>query len=88
VWYIDSVRKNDDHEAKFPLKLAERAVRLYSDAGDTVLDPFMGSGTTAVAALLNHRHYIGFEKESKYVEIALRNIDAAQRQQVLPFKLS
>jgi len=81
VWYINSVRKNDDHEAKFPLRLAERVIRLYSDPGDTVLDPFMGSGTTAVAALLHDRRYIGFEKEHKYVGVAQKNIEEALRQQ-------
>ena len=84
VWYIDSVRKNDDHEAKFPLQLAERVVRLYSDPGDTVLDPFVGSGTTCIAAILNRRHYIGFEKEEKYVYLAQQNIAAASQQQTLP----
>lgn len=74
VWYIESVRANNDHEAKFPLKLAERVVRLYSDAGDLVLDPFMGSGTTAVAASKHERRYVGFEKEPKYVELAEQNI--------------
>ncbi|MCA0045107.1 DNA-methyltransferase [Celeribacter litoreus] len=74
VWYIDSVRKNDDHEAKFPLELASRVIRLYSSEGDLVLDPFMGSGTTAVAALNWGRDFLGFEKERKYVELAERNI--------------
>lgn len=80
IWYIESVRKNDDHEAKFPLPLAERVVRLYSNRGDTVLDPFAGSGTTAVASVLNKRKYIGFEKEAKYVALAERNVEAALRQ--------
>lgn len=74
VWYIDSVRKNDDHVAKFPLELAKRVVRLYSTEGDTVLDPFMGSGTTAIAAKTLNRKYIGVEKEQKYVELARKNI--------------
>jgi len=87
VWYLDSVRRNDDHEAKFPLELAERVVRLYSDAGDVVLDPFMGSGTTAIAALLNERAYIGFEKEAKYVALAQENVDQATKQTSLPLVL-
>ncbi len=87
VWYIDSVRKNDDHEAKFPLRLAERVVRLYPDPDETVLDPFTGSGTTAVAAVLHDRHYIGFEKERKYVLLAQQNVAAALQQQSLPFEL-
>ena len=70
VWHVDSVRKNDDHEAKFPQELAERVVRLFSNEGDVVLDPFMGSGTTALAALSAGRSFIGIEKEPKYVRLA------------------
>ena len=74
VWYVDSVRRNDDHEAKFPIELAERVIRLYSDEGDIVLDPFMGSGTTALAAINSNRSYIGIEKEKKYVNLSRQNI--------------
>lgn len=88
VWYVDSVRRNDDHEAKFPLELAERVVRLYSEVGDVVLDPFSGSGTTAVAAVTNERSYIGFEKEKKYVELARSNVDQSTKQVALPLVLS
>jgi len=76
VWYIKSVRKNNDHEAKFPLELATRVIRLYSNQGDIVLDPFMGSGTTAVAAIREHRDFIGIEKEKHYVELSEKNIAA------------
>ena len=74
VWHIRSVGANDDHEAKFPLELASRLVRLYSEEGDTVLDPFMGSGTTGMAAVKLNRQYIGIEKEEKYVALARSNI--------------
>lgn len=70
VWYIQSVRKNDNHEAKFPIELAEKVIRLYTKPGETVLDPFIGSGTTAIAAECNDRNYIGIDKEAKYVELA------------------
>ena len=80
VWYIESVRANDDHEAKFPLKLADRVIRLYTDPGDLVLDPFVGSGTTAVAALKVGRRYIGVEKERKYALLARQNVQRADRQ--------
>lgn len=80
IWYVNSVRANDDHEAKFPIELAERVIRLFSDAGDIVLDPFMGSGTTAIAAINHDRNYIGIEKEFEYVELAKKNIEFSHRQ--------
>jgi DNA modification methylase len=64
----------------FPTTLAERVIRLYSDPGDIVLDPFMGSGTTAIAAIRQERHYIGFEKEAKYAELSRQNIKKATAQ--------
>ncbi len=83
VWDIPSVRKNDDHEAKFPHELARRIIKLYSDCGDIVLDPFLGSGTTAVVALQEKRYYIGIEKEEKYVALARSNIKNAMAQTTL-----
>lgn len=83
IWSVSSVRANDDHEAKFPLQLAERVIRLYSDKNDVVLDPFMGSGTTAMAAIKHGRHYIGIEKENLYVKLAEEKITNFQRQQSL-----
>jgi site-specific DNA-methyltransferase (adenine-specific) len=74
IWEIESVRKNDDHPAKFPEILAQRVIKLYSDPGDLVLDPFLGSGTTAVASIRLNRHYIGIEREEKYCDIAKDNI--------------
>ncbi|OAD86586.1 DNA (cytosine-5-)-methyltransferase [Clostridiales bacterium KLE1615] len=74
VWNIRSVQRNDDHEAKFPLELPMRVIKLLSDEGDIVLDCFMGSGTSALAALAEKRHYIGIDKEQKYVQLAEKNI--------------
>jgi site-specific DNA-methyltransferase (adenine-specific) len=78
VWNFRSVRVNDDHEAKFPLELPLRVIRLLSDPGDTVLDCFMGSGTTAVAAIREKRQYIGIDIEQKYVKLARKQV-AAER---------
>ncbi len=80
IWYIKSVRKNDDHEAKFPFELAERIIKIFSAKGDIVLDPFMGSGTTAIAAIANERKYIGIEKEKKYIELAQKQLNAYAKQ--------
>lgn len=76
VWNIPSVRANRNHEAQFPIELASRVIRLYTDEGDIVLDPFIGSGTTAIAAATLNRQYLGFEKEEKYVELAKSKIEA------------
>ncbi len=74
VWNIPSVRANDDHEAKFPLELPARVIRLLTDPNDVVLDCFAGSGTTAVAARLEKRQFIGIEKERRYVKLARHRV--------------
>lgn len=70
VWEIPSVRSNADHDSKFPVELPRRAIKLFTEPGEIVLDCFMGSGTTAVAAISEGRKYIGIEKEEKSVAIA------------------
>jgi len=76
VWYFPSVRVNDDHEAKFPIELPLRVIRLLTDPNDVVLDCFMGSGTTAIAAIQENRQYIGIELEEKYVTLARTKISS------------
>lgn len=78
VWSFPSVRSNDDHEAKFPLELPRRLIQMLTEPGDVVLDPFMGSGTTGVAAVREDRQYIGLEKLPEYVELSGRNIRAEE----------
>ena len=80
VWEISSVRANDIHPAMFPLTLASRVIKLYTDTGDVVLDPFLGSGTTAIAAIKLKRQFIGIEKMKKYYDIADSAIKNAQRE--------
>ena len=77
IWFIRSVQRNDDHPAKFPLLLAKRVIRLYSNEGGIVLDPFLGSGTTAVAAIQAGRRYIGIEKEKQHYDLAVQNVEEA-----------
>ena len=77
VWHIRSVQKNDDHPAKFPLVLAKRIIRLLSAKNSIVLDPFLGSGTTAIAAIQTDRQFIGIEKEKSYWELASKKIAEA-----------
>lgn len=75
IWDIPSVRSNDIHPAMFPIELAMRVIRLYTDKDEIVLDPFLGSGTTAIAALKTDREYIGIEKSEKYVRLAKKRIE-------------
>jgi site-specific DNA-methyltransferase (adenine-specific) len=79
VWTIPSVRANDDHEAKFPLELPRRIIKLLTDPGDVILDCFVGSGTTAAAAVLEGRQYIGIDKEDQYVSLARQAVNQAQQ---------
>lgn len=77
IWSIPSVRANNIHEAMFPKELASRVIRLYSNEGDIVLDPFLGSGTTAVAAIESKRKFIGIEKLQKYADLAQEQVNIA-----------
>lgn len=70
VWHICSVRRNDRHECEFPEMLAERVIRLFSDYGDVVIDPFVGSGTTTAMARKCGRKYVGIERLLKYAKLA------------------
>lgn len=63
-----------NHSAVFPIELPSWFMYLFTKEGDVVLDPFMGSGSTAVAALLNHRNFLGTEIQSEYVKEATKNI--------------
>jgi len=62
------------HPAPYPLELAERLIRMFSFVGDTVLDPFLGSGTTSIAAALWARNSIGYEVDSGYFDNAIARI--------------
>lgn len=70
IWQIPSVRANDNHEAMFPPELPRRCIRLLTDPGDTVLDCFAGSGTTALVARELGRHYIAIELDPRYAALA------------------
>ena len=69
------------HPAPFPLELPRRLIELYSFAGDIVLDPFAGSGSTCIAALQAKRLYVGYEKDSRYKKLAERRLRAYLREQ-------
>ena len=68
------------HPAIFPEQLAQDHILSWSNEGDVVLDPFLGSGTTAKMAKLNNRNYIGFEISQEYCGIANKRIEECTRQ--------
>ncbi len=78
VWKISLVSGNSpertEHPAQYPEELIERIIKVSTNPGDIVLDPFMGSGTTAVVAKKLGRKYVGFEIEEEYIEIAKRRL--------------
>ncbi len=79
VWHIppESARRVG-HPAPFPVALVERLIRLYTFEGDLILDPFMGSGTSAVAAKKTRRHFVGYEINEEYVQIARQRLERWQ----------
>jgi len=70
----------EGHPAPYPVELADRLIKLFSFVGDTVLDPFAGTGSTSQAAIMAGRHSIANEIEAAYVEIARQRISKAARQ--------
>jgi adenine-specific DNA-methyltransferase len=82
VWIIPNVKSNHVektiHPCQFPVELIERLVLALTNEGDWVLDPFMGVGTTAIAALMHSRRAIGAETVPEYVEVAKQRIRLAE----------
>ena len=81
VWHIapESARRVG-HPAPFPVALVERLIHLYTFAGDAVLDPFMGSGSTAVAAVRSGRRFIGYEINPEYASACMERVSRTLRQ--------
>ncbi len=76
VWEMPSESANRvGHPAPFPVELPLRLIELYTYGDDLVLDPFIGSGTTAVAALRSGRRFVGYDTETEYVRIAEQRVD-------------
>lgn len=74
VWTGLGGASTREHPAPFPLKLAERLIRMFSFVGDTVLDPFLGTGTTSLAAARWGRHSIGCEVDPHYLNLAEKRL--------------
>lgn len=71
------------HPSEKPVSLMKLLIENSTQKGDTILDPFMGSGTTGVACAELNRKFIGIEKEEKYFDIAKKRIELAYRQEVM-----
>ena len=79
VWEMPSEKANKTgHPAVFPLQLAKDHIFSWSNEGDIILDPFLGSGTTAIAAVETNRHYIGFEISEEYFNICCSRLDEVE----------
>ena len=79
VWTFTSPKNSEKtfgkHPTQKPLDLLNRIIKASTNEGDVVLDPFLGSGTTAVSCVLNNRKYIGIEKEKEYFELAKKRVE-------------
>jgi site-specific DNA-methyltransferase (adenine-specific) len=75
IWsFSGESKKRIGHPAPFPIELPRRCIKLFSFVGDTVLDPFMGSGTTLIAAYLNKRKAIGVDIDKEYCDLAIKRL--------------
>ncbi|MGR3179943.1 MAG: DNA-methyltransferase [Candidatus Anammoxibacter sp.] len=79
-WLINHEQECTDHPATMPYCMAHDHIETWSNGGDTILDPFMGSGTTGVACARMGRNFIGVELEHKYFDIACKRIEDAYKQ--------
>ena len=79
VWAIYPPKKEEKvfgkHPTQKPIDLLNRIVMASTDKGDTVLDPFTGSSTTGLAALLNDRKFIGIDTENEYLDLSIKRFD-------------
>lgn len=81
IWTFNAESaKKIGHPAPFPEDLPARLIKLYSFEGDVILDPFVGSGTTCIAALKNKRRYIGYDVDPSYINLARKRISEIEDQ--------
>ncbi|PTQ12939.1 hypothetical protein CLG96_02010 [Sphingomonas oleivorans] len=77
---VNNPERHGEHPTEKPRRLMSEILADFTSAGELICDPFMGSGTTGVAAAMAHRQFIGIEKAARYFDIACRRIEDAQRQ--------
>ena len=79
IWFdihrIKHKRDRDEHPCQLPIKLLERMILMSSNPGDLILDPFMGTGTTAIMAKKLDRHFVGIEIDEKYFKAAEKRLN-------------
>jgi len=81
IWYFNpESAKKLKHAAPFPIELPFRLIQLYSFKNDIILDPFMGAGTTAVAAITSERHYIGYDINKDYIKLSEKRLEFYKKQ--------
>lgn len=87
TYYVTPLNQSDKkqygHPTIKPLEIVQNLILNSSNEGDIILDPFLGSGTTAVAAVNTNRHYIGFELNEDYFDIACKRLDEVENHVVL-----
>lgn len=89
IWNINAESaKRIGHPAPFPEELPYRLIQLYSFKGDIILDPFMGSGTTAIAAIKSERKFVGYDISQEYIELAEKRVKSFLTQITIPFSVS
>ena len=89
IWKINTVRRNEGHPAIYPDELVQRLIKMFSYEGDSVLDPFLGSGTTIKVARELGREGIGYEREVQYKPVIMQKLglteDALQQESMLGY---
>ncbi|MCC6866890.1 MAG: site-specific DNA-methyltransferase [Ignavibacteria bacterium] len=86
IWTMNAESaKRIGHPAPFPEELPNRLIQLYSFTGDIILDPFMGSGTTAVSALKTDRKFVGYDIRKEYINLAEKRIESLLKQTKIIF---
>lgn len=81
IWDFSAVSaKSIGHPAPFPIELPLRLIKLYSFVGDVILDPFLGSGSSSLAAVKAKRHFVGYDLNQEYIELAKSRIQAVQEE--------
>ena len=89
IWTMNAERASKiGHPAPFPEELPNRLIQLYSFKGDIILDPFMGSGTTAVSAIKSERNFVGYDISQEYIALAENRISPFLKQTKMKFELN